>query len=103
MPILDHSALISKIEEIGVAKISAPFSRQAALSILAGAFIVLVGMVPGCCSRRYGISKVIYHWVVVWCFNFIGAIAFTYLFVYLSGLTASAPYHGAVISVAEAK
>lgn len=152
MPILNHSALISKIEEIGAAKISAPFSRQATLSILAGAFIGLGGilsviggfgfpsaagnpalqklvsgalfpvglflivlfggelftgnnavLVPGCCSRRYGISKVIYHWVVVWCFNFIGAIAFTYLFVYLSGLTASAPYHGAVISVAEAK
>lgn len=152
MPILNHPELINKIEDLGAAKIASPFLRQATLSILAGAFIALGGilsvtggfgipagsgnpaiqkllsgllfpvglflivffggelftgnnavLIPGCCQKRYGILKVLQHWTIVWSFNFVGAIAFTYLFVYASGLTASAPYHNAVISIAEAK
>ena len=152
MPILDHSSLIDKVEELGHRKITTPFMRQATLSVLAGAFIALGGilsvvggygfpefssnpaiqklvsgmlfpvglflivmfggelftgnnavLMPGCCRKRYGFIPVLYHWLVVWCFNFIGALAFTYLFVYLSGLTAKAPYHEAVTGIAEAK
>lgn len=152
MPILNHPDLIQKIEEIGITKISSPLGRQAILSILAGAFIALGGilsvtggfgiptaagnpaiqkllsgllfpvglflivllggelftgnnavLIPGCCKKRYNILNVLQHWAIVWLFNFVGAFAFTYLFVYASGLTSAAPYHNAVISIAEAK
>ena len=128
MPILNHPELITKVEEIGSTKISTPVTRQAVLSILAGAFIALGGilsvtggygipaatgnpaiqklisgllfpvglflivmlggelftgnnavLMPGCCKKRYGFLKVLQHWFIVWVFNFVGALAFTYL------------------------
>lgn len=60
-------------------------------------------LMPGYCRKNYGIGSVLYHWLVVWCFNFIGALIFTWLFVYMSALTANAPYHNAIIGIAEAK
>lgn len=153
MSILSHTQLISKTVGIGCSKTSASLTRTAILSIMAGAFIALGGMLsvyvgygipgiassnpglqkllsgmlfpvglflivlfggelftgnnavlmPGCYKKHYPFHIVVRHWTVVWVFNFVGALAFTYLFVYLSGLTANEPYHSAIIAIAETK
>ncbi len=153
MSILPHPQLISKVIGIGCDKTSISLTRLATLSIMAGAFIALGGvlsvfvgfgvpglassnpgiqkllsglmfpvglflivlfggelftgnnavLMPGCYQRHYKFLSVVRHWFVVWTFNFVGALSFTYLFVYLSGLTASEPYHSAIIAIAESK
>jgi len=60
-------------------------------------------LIPGYRERHYGFPAVLRHWTIVWVFNFVGALVFTFLFVYVSGLTAGEPYRSAVISIAEAK
>ena len=150
---MSHARLIGLVEEIGVTKTGMSFGRLATLSVMAGAFIALGGMLsvavgfgvpgiaaanpgvqkllsglmfpvglflivmfggelftgnnavlmPGCYNGRFNFWAVLRQWAVVWTFNFVGALAFTYLFVYLSGLTASEPYHSAIIGIAEGK
>lgn len=60
-------------------------------------------LIPSYMAKRHSFNAVLKNWVMVYFGNFIGAIMFTYLFVYLSGLTASEPYHDAIVKVAEAK
>lgn len=60
-------------------------------------------LVPALMSRRCTWAGMLRNWGLVYVGNFIGAVAFTYLFVYQSGLTASEPYHGAIVRIAEAK
>ncbi len=60
-------------------------------------------LIPSYMAKRHSFNAVLKNWIMVYFGNFIGAIMFTYLFVYLSGLTASEPYHGAIVKVAEAK
>jgi len=60
-------------------------------------------LIPGCASRQFGFGAVMRNWTLVWIFNFAGALAFTYLFVFLSGLTSAEPYRSAVIGIAQAK
>lgn len=153
MSILPHPQLIAKTIGIGCNKTSLTLTRLATLSIMAGAFIALGGilsvtvgygfpgisgsnpalqkllsglmfpvglflivlfggelftgnnavLMPGCFKGNYKFLSVIRNWILVWVFNFIGALAFTYLFVYMSGLTANEPYHSAVIAIAESK
>lgn len=153
MAILPHPQLIAKVIGIGCDKTSVPFIRLAVLSVMAGAFVALGGilsvaigfgipeiasanpglqkllsaltfpvglflivlfggelftgnnavLIPGCANRHFGILSVIKNWLVVWGFNFVGALAFTYFFVYVSGLTANEPYHTAIISIAQSK
>ncbi len=153
MSILSHSELLARIEKIGCDKTSITLPRQAALAILAGAFVALGGilsvyvgfgipgiatsnpglqkllsgimfpvglflivlfggelftgnnavLMPGCFRGHFGLLSVIKNWILVWSFNFVGALIFTYLFVYFSGLTASDPYHSAIINIAQAK
>lgn len=153
MSILSHPQIIAKTIGIGCAKTSLSITRMAALSVIAGAFVALGGilsvyvgfgipgiasanpglqklfsalmfpvglflivlfggelftgnnavLMPGCYKGNYSFLSVLQNWVLVWIFNFIGALAFTYLFVYMSGLTAIEPYHSAIISIAEAK
>lgn len=43
------------------------------------------------------------NWTLVYLGNFIGAVLFTWGLVYAVGLTASAPYHDAIIGIAKAK
>lgn len=150
---MSHARLIGLVEEIGVTKTGMGFGRLATLSVMAGAFIALGGMLsvavgfgvpgiaaanpgvqkllsglmfpvglflivmfggelftgnnavlmPGCYNGRFNFWAVLRQWAVVWTFNFVGALAFTYLFVYLSGLTASEPYHSAIIGIAAGK
>lgn len=153
MAIVPHKELISQIQEIGSNKIALPGTRLAVLSIMAGAFIALGGvlsltvgfgvpgiaaenpgiqkllsalmfpiglflivmfggelftgnnavLMPGCYEGRYGMGKVWMHWAGVWFFNFVGALAFTYIFVYMSGLTSSEPYKSSIINIAQSK
>lgn len=60
-------------------------------------------LVPGCIKRRYGVGAMLKNWLLVYVWNFIGAIVFTYFFVYYVGLTSASPYHDAIISIAESK
>lgn len=153
MALIPHARLIGVIEKIGTDKTSLATGRLAVLSIMAGAFIALGGilsltvgfgipgiaaenpglqkllsgmmfpiglflivlfggelftgnnavLMPGCYRGHFGFLSVLRNWCLVWGFNFAGALAFTYLFVYMSGLTSSEPYHSAIVNIAQAK
>lgn len=60
-------------------------------------------LMPGLMRGDFGWRHVARNWLAVYIGNFIGAVAFAYVLVYASGLTASDPYHSAIIGVAEAK
>lgn len=60
-------------------------------------------LMPGLSAGKFGPVDVLRQWFVVWMFNFVGALAFTWLFVDFSGLTSSEPYHSAIIGIATAK
>lgn len=60
-------------------------------------------LIPAFMRKEYGIWPVVKNWALVYLGNFIGAIVFTYFLVYQCGLTATEPYHGAIIKIAEAK
>lgn len=60
-------------------------------------------LIPSYFAKRHSFFAVVKNWTLVYIGNFLGAIMFTYLFVYLCGLTANEPYHSAIIKVAEAK
>lgn len=60
-------------------------------------------MVPAWMRGDYGAGTVVRNWAIVYFGNFVGALAFAWLLVYLPGLTASDPYAPAIIRVAEAK
>ena len=60
-------------------------------------------LMPGLSAGKFGPVDVLRQWFVVWIFNFVGALAFTWLFVDFSGLTSSEPYHSAIIGIATAK
>lgn len=52
---------------------------------------------------HHGPGVTLRNWTLVYLGNFAGAMAFTYFMVYLCGLTAAEPWHGAIVRVAEAK
>ncbi len=60
-------------------------------------------LIPSYLARRHSFFTVIKNWILVYFGNLVGALFFTYLFVYLCGLTASDPYHSAIIKVSESK
>ncbi|MDE7109307.1 MAG: formate/nitrite transporter family protein [Muribaculaceae bacterium] len=60
-------------------------------------------LIPAYMERKYGFTSVLANWSMVYVGNFIGAVLFTYLFVYLTGLTASDPWHSAIIKIGIAK
>ncbi|MDE6023340.1 MAG: formate/nitrite transporter family protein [Muribaculaceae bacterium] len=60
-------------------------------------------LIPAYMQRHYNFRAVIANWTIVYLGNFVGAVGFTYLFVYLLGLTASDPWHSAIISIGVAK
>lgn len=60
-------------------------------------------LIPAFMNRDYGLGAVLRNWTIVYFGNFIGALAFAWLMVYLSGLTAAEPYNSAIIKVAETK
>ena len=60
-------------------------------------------LIPPMAERRIGAGRVIGNWAIVWLANFAGCLAVAYFLVYLTGLTASAPYAGAVERIAIGK
>lgn len=60
-------------------------------------------LIPGYMSRRYTLGNVLTNWSLVYAGNLVGAVAFTWLLVYLCGLTASDPWHSAIINITVAK
>lgn len=60
-------------------------------------------LIPALMRKEYGIWPVVKNWALVYLGNFIGAIVFTYFLVYQCGFTATEPYHGAIIKIAETK
>lgn len=60
-------------------------------------------LIPSYAKGSHSFGLVIRNWVMVYFGNFIGAIAFTYIMVYACGLTASSPYHEAIMNIAKAK
>lgn len=60
-------------------------------------------LIPSYFAKKHSFGAVLKNWILVYIGNFLGAIMFTYLFVYLCGLTANEPYHSAIIKIAEAK
>lgn len=60
-------------------------------------------LVPPLMKRKCGRREVARNWVVVYLANFAGALLFAWLLVYCVGLTASDPYHSAIVRMAEAK
>lgn len=60
-------------------------------------------LMPAWIMRRCSARDVIVNWTLVYLGNFVGALLFVYLLVYLTGLLRPDPYHSAIIAVAEAK
>lgn len=60
-------------------------------------------LVPAYIRGDYGAGAVIRNWTIVYFGNFVGALAFAWLMVYMAGLTSSDPYNSAIIKVAETK
>lgn len=60
-------------------------------------------LIPGYAERLFSGKAVIRNWTLVWIFNFVGALLFTYFLVAASGLTDASPYREAVIKIAQTK
>ncbi|MDE5814039.1 MAG: formate/nitrite transporter family protein [Muribaculaceae bacterium] len=60
-------------------------------------------LIPAYMERHYSFGSVLANWTIVYLGNFVGALGFTYLFVYLAGLTANDPWHSAIIGIGVAK
>lgn len=60
-------------------------------------------LIPAFMSKKCGWRDVARNWTVVYFGNFVGAVAFAWIMVYMAGLTAPDPWHSAIIRMAEAK
>ena len=60
-------------------------------------------LVPAFMNRHYGAGAVVRNWTIVYFGNFIGAVAFAWLMVSLTGLVDGEPYRSAILRVAETK
>lgn len=60
-------------------------------------------LIPPFMRRKATVADVLTNWSIVYAGNFVGAILFTYFLVYAVGLISCAPYHDAIVGIAEAK
>ncbi|MFI3240060.1 MAG: formate/nitrite transporter family protein [Bacteroidales bacterium] len=60
-------------------------------------------LIPSLGEKRYSFGKVLKNWGIVYVGNFIGAIFFAYVFIYLAEISAKEPYHQAAMDIAVAK
>jgi formate/nitrite transporter len=60
-------------------------------------------LIPGVLNKQYSWGAVAKNWALVWLSNFVGAVFFAYIMVYLTGVIADNPWHSAIIRIAEAK
>lgn len=75
------------------------------LVVLAGAELFTGNnavLMPGLLGRRYGVGGVVRNWTIVYLSNFIGALFFGYVMVYLSGILPEL-WQRAVVGIAETK
>ncbi len=60
-------------------------------------------LVPPVFERRLSASKMLANWLIVWCFNFVGALAVAYFLIYVPGTLAAGTYTEAIAKIAVAK
>ncbi len=60
-------------------------------------------LIPAYMEKHYGFGAVLANWGLVYVGNFVGAVGFTYLLVYIAGLTSADPWHSAIIGIGVAK
>ena len=60
-------------------------------------------LMPSWLMKRCSAWDIIVNWTLVYLGNFLGALLFVYLLVYLTGLLSPEPYHSSIIAVAQAK
>lgn len=60
-------------------------------------------LMPYWMSGRCSLRDVAVNWILVYLGNFVGSLLFVYVMVYTAGLTASEPYHSAIVGIAQAK
>ena len=60
-------------------------------------------LMPPLMAKKCTLRDVVVNWALVYLGNFLGAILFVFVMVYFVGLTASEPYHSAIIGIAKAK
>ncbi len=60
-------------------------------------------LIPALIDRRVTWAQVLRNWLVVWCGNFIGALFFAYVLVYLTGIIGKEPWLSGLNNYAEAK
>lgn len=60
-------------------------------------------LVPAYMQGHYGMGTMLKNWTIVYFGNLVGAVLFTWLFVYYAGLTHSDPWHSAIVNIGVAK
>ncbi|MCM1521546.1 MAG: formate/nitrite transporter family protein [Muribaculaceae bacterium] len=60
-------------------------------------------LVTSMARGHHGPLTMVRNWTLVYIGNLLGALAFTYFLVFLCGLTATDPWHSAIIRIAQAK
>lgn len=60
-------------------------------------------LMPGCIKGEFSLSTVGRNWLFVYLGNLVGALSFAYVMVHFAGLSATDPWHSAIINMAEAK
>lgn len=60
-------------------------------------------LIPAYMDKHYKFRSVLANWSLVYIGNFVGALFFTYLFVFIPGLTGNDPWHSAIIGIGLAK
>lgn len=60
-------------------------------------------LMPSWLMKRCSAWDIIVNWTLVYLGNFVGALLFVYMLVYLTGLLSPEPYHSSIIAVAQAK
>ena len=59
--------------------------------------------IPGVLNKRYSWRKVMKNWSLVWLSNFVGALFFAYVLVFLTKIIVDDPWQSGIIHLAEAK
>lgn len=60
-------------------------------------------LMPGLVSKKFGWGDVAVNWIIVWVFNFVGALLFVFLFVWGTQVLHPEPWNTAVRNIAVAK
>ena len=124
MSVLSSPEIITAAENTAIQKISFSTRKTLTLAILAGIYIAMGGLLslvigygfPEITTNNPGLQRllsgamfplglipVLRNWLLVYIGNFIGAIFFVYVMVYLADIVKSDPWNTAIQNIAEAK